>query len=363
MKQKFAFLIHARYLEDVYKKFPFLRILPKNITLWLLKKISPVFISEIRGLKDDHGNEVQGYVGRMPIITHQMVEDRKLALEKMKGAIRVFSKKGVNLIGLGGLTSSLSRGGNDLKEAFNDLDFTTGRTYTVKTVTDYVKSVIDEFGLNKNHTKVAIVGAAGSIGSGCAEVLAGWGINNLLFIDLERKLDILVKRMNETHSRISNKKMTIQISHRISDINDSDIIIAATNAPEAVIEGVDPKPGAIIINDAQPSDVSPEVYMREDVLVIEGGVIKTPGVSVGFNFGLVEKDDSFCCLGEVLILAQEGFNAADTYVLDPAYLEKLDQVAKKLNFGITKYQNQFGYISDEKISKIKEIIKINNGVS
>ena len=176
-KPVFAFLVHARYLQDVYKKFPAFKILPEKTTLWLLKKMPSVFISEIRGLKDASGNEIKGYVGRIPLVTHQMFEDKQLALEKMKDAVRVFSKKGVKLVGLGGLLSSMSRGGLDLAEVFKDIHFTTGKTYTIKTVTDYVKNVISEFDFDKNEVKVAIVGAAGSIGSGCAEVLAGWGVN------------------------------------------------------------------------------------------------------------------------------------------------------------------------------------------
>jgi fatty aldehyde-generating acyl-ACP reductase len=359
MKRSFAFLIHARYLEDVYKKFPILKILPEGITLWLLKKMPPVFISEIKGLRDKDGDEIKGYIGRMPMITHQMVEDRKVALEKMKDAVKVLSKKKINLIGLGGLNASLSRGGLDLVETFKNLNFTTGRTYTAKIVTDYVKNVIDEFGFNKSEVKIAIIGGAGSIGSGCAEILARWQLKNFLVIDLERKLDILVKRVNQIHSMVSSEKIFIKVSHKISDIKWADIIIAATSAPEAVIKEYDLKSGAIIINDAQPSDVSPEVYTREDVLVIEGGVIKTPGVRIGINLGLTEKDDSFCCLGEAMILAHENLYYVEKSFLDYTYLEKLSKTSEKLNFGITKYQNKFGYIDEEKINKIKKILNKN----
>ncbi|OGD32050.1 hypothetical protein A3C91_03945 [Candidatus Azambacteria bacterium RIFCSPHIGHO2_02_FULL_52_12] len=365
-KPVFAFLVHARYLQDVYKKFPAFKILPEKTTLWLLKKMPSVFISEIRGLKDASGNEIKGYVGRIPLVTHQMFEDKQLALEKMKDAVRVFSKKGVKLVGLGGLLSSMSRGGLDLAEVFKDIHFTTGKTYTIKTVTDYVKNVISEFDFDKNEVKVAIVGAAGSIGSGCAEVLAGWGVNNLLLVDLERKLDVLIKKANEIHGRVSNEKISITRSHKISDVKWADIIIAATSAPETVIEESDLKPGAIIINDAQPSDVSPEIYARDDVLVIEGGVVRTPGVRVGFNMGLADREDNFCCLGEALILAHENLRSKpEASMLDYGYLEKLSEASENAGFSIARYQNQFGYITKEKIDSIKKIVKENkdNGFS
>ena len=41
-------------------------------------------------------------------------------------------------------------------------------------------------------------------------------------------------------------------------IKEAEFIITATNAPEAVVTSEDLKSGAVIIDDAQPSDVSPE---------------------------------------------------------------------------------------------------------
>lgn len=353
----FAFLVHPRNLNDVYIKFPFLRFLPRSFVYFLLTKMPPVLVSRIKGLRDREGKPVGGYVISIPLTAKQMIENRTLAVKKMIEAVRFAKKRGVAIIGLGALTASLSRGGIDLANKEKEMGFTTGRAYTVKTVTDYVKNVIGEFNFNKTKVKIAIVGAAGSIGSGCAALLSEWGIDNFLLIDLERKLPDVENKIKEIHSRVSHDRLTIKKSHHIGDVNMADIIITATNAPEVVLRGTDVQSGAIIINDAQPSDIAPDVYDRDDVLVIEGGVISTPGIRTHFNFGLAHHEEAFCCLGEVLVLAHNGlFSTFTIGNLEKKYIEDIEKISEQLHFSITKYQNEFGYIDPERIFHVKKII-------
>jgi len=357
MSSTFAFLVHPRDLRDVYIRFPILKLLPDKLVFLLLRVMPPVHVSNIRGLVDKKGVEIKGYVISIPLTAKQMIEDGKLTIKKSRQAVKFASKKGVKVIGLGGMVASLTRGGIDLAGIDNQIKLTSGRAYTVFTVTNYVKRVIDDFGLDKSKVKVAIVGAAGSIGSSCAELLVEWGIKDILLIDLERKLDDLETKIQ--HIKNYNKHpLTIRKSHKINEISLADIIIAATNAPEVVIKEIDLKPGSIVINDAQPSDVSPEVLSREDVLVIEGGVIRTPGIKSNFDFGLMEKEDNFCCLGEVIILSFNGIETDfSTGYLDSKYVAEIEKMSQKLGFAITKYQNISGYITDDKMNTVKNIIK------
>ena len=61
-----------------------------------------------------------------------------------------------------------------------------------------------------------------------------------------------------------NPNINIEVSHQISAIKKADFIITATNTPEALIKADDLKSGAVVIDDAQPSDVSPEALRRCD---------------------------------------------------------------------------------------------------
>lgn len=355
--KKIGFLVHSRNHRDLIRKFPILKFAPHKLVDWIAITLPPIIVSKITGLTDKAGNPVEGYIIGITITARQMIENREKSLSKIIQACKFAEKKGVGIIGLGALTASLSKGGLDILPHVNSLGITTGRAYTTKTVTDYVKACIKQFGFDKSTVKIAIVGAGGSIGSSCAKLLAKWGVQNMLFIDLEKRaeqLKISIEKIKGLHDNLN-----IDISHTISPIKNYDIIITATNAPEALIRSEDVSPGTIIINDAQPSDVPKEVIKeRDDILVIEGGIIRTPGIKCNFNLGLADREDTFCCLGEVLVLAYNNqFKHFATGELQEHLVEEIENMSKSLNFTISKFQNDIQrYIPESQIDKVSKII-------
>ncbi len=300
------------------------------------------------------GKEITGHLVTVMTTARQMVEDRELALKRITQACRLAQKKGAKIIGLGGLTSSFSRGGLDLVDKVN-INITTGHAYTGYNVTQNVFALTAQMNLDKQNICVGIVGATGSIGSTVAKLLAREGYTNFVLIDLERKHHHFPEVIREM--KHLNDAVSIEQTHQIGTIIKCDIIVAATNAPEALIKSNDLKPGAIVVDDAQPSDVHKDVLDRKDVLVIEAGVTHTPGINNNFNFGLKSRQDNFCCLAEVFILAANEWS--EHYVLNRATIELVDEIAamgKKLNFSIGNFQNFKESISSEKLAYVKNVI-------
>ena len=355
---EFAFIVHPRSRHDVVRKYPFFRHVPDGIANWITKNFWPVTLSRITGLKSQiSGKEIKGHLITALITARQMLENRPLALKRIIQACKLAEKKGAKIVGLGGLTSSFSRGGLDLIDKV-DINITTGHAYTSYNVTQNVLALTSFMKLDKKKIWVGIVGAAGSVGSTSAKLLAREGYSNLILIDLERKHHHFTELIDEIKKL--NPHVIVEQTHHISRIKKCDIIVAATNAPEALIKAEDLKGGAIIVDDAQPSDVHASVFDRKDVLVIEAGVTHTPGIINNFNFGLKNRQDNFCCLAEVFILASHEWNKH--YVINRATLEHVDEIAdwgKKLNFTIGSFQNFRESISNEKLLHIKEIIKQN----
>jgi fatty aldehyde-generating acyl-ACP reductase len=80
----------------------------------------------------------------------------------------------------------------------------------------------------------------------------------------------------------------------------------STNTPETFIDIRSIRTGTIICDISQPRNVSPEeAARRNDILVIDGGVVEPPGAP-NFNiyFGL-PPGLTYACLGETIILALE----------------------------------------------------------
>jgi predicted amino acid dehydrogenase len=355
---EFAFIVHPRSRYDVTRKYPFFKYIPDGVANLITKYFWPVTLSRMTGLKSQiDGKEIKGYLITVLITARQMVENRPLALKRILQACVLAKKKGAKIVGLGGLTSSFSRGGLDLVDKV-DINVTTGHAYTSYNIQQNIITLVNYMTLDKKKIWVGIVGAAGSIGSMSAKLLAREGFRNLLLIDLERKHHHFAELVAEMKK--FNPEANIEQTHQIGQIKKCDVIVAATNAPEALIRAEDLKGGAIIVDDAQPSDVHPGVFDRKDVLVIEAGVTHTPGIINNFNFGLKNRQDNFCCLAEVFILASHEWD--DHYVINRATLEHVDEIAawgKKLNFKIGSFQNFRESISDEKLLYVKNIIKKN----
>lgn len=357
---KFAFLVHPRDLSDVFKKYPILKVFPESLIEFFLLNFWPsVFVAKISGLKSKEDNkDIGGFVVSIPMTAKQMMEHREVASKKILAAAAFAKKNGAKIIGLGGMTSSFSKGGLDLVDKV-DVNITTGHAYTAYNVTKNVLELSSILELDKKKITVAVVGAAGSIGSTSSLILARAGYQNLILIDLERKHHFF--KDLEVELRTFNSGINLSFSHQIKDVINADVIVTATNAPEALIKSEDLKSGAIVIDDAQPSDISEEVFEREDVLVVAAGVVHTPNIETHFNFGLVDKFDNFCCLAELLILASHKWD--NHYVINRATLKSVDEVAKwgeDLGFKLGEFQNSRGLVSSSRIENIKRIINTRN---
>lgn len=354
---KYAFIVHPRYISDYYRKFPFMRFLPDFIIYNLAKMLPPIKVSKITGLRSlVTGQVVDGYIVSIPFTAEMMLLKREVAVDKIVAAIKYAKNDlGCDLVGLGGLTSSLSHGGKLLEGKVNCVCVTTGHAYTGYNVTQNVFAIFKRLNLKLEESVVAIVGATGSVGSISAEILARAGVRNFILVDITRKEERFKGLADKILSYNYNCK--IKISTSIDDIKNSTVVITATNAKEALITNAHVRPGLIIVDDAQPSDVSDEVLAREDVLVVEAGVVHTPGIFSNFNLGLKNAEDNFCCMAELLILASNEYK--DHYVIERPTLEKVDEIvemSKGLNFSLGSFQNRRQKVSSSDIDNFSKYL-------
>ena len=141
-----------------------------------------------------------------------------------------------------------------------------------------------------------------------------------------------------------------------SALKAADIIIAVTSAVDSIIEPEDLKSGAIVCDVARPRNVSRRVAeMRDDILVIEGGVVEVPGdVNFGLHFGFPEKT-AYACMAETMILALEQRYENFTLGRDLTVkqVETIDQLAKKHGFKLAGFRSFERALSPQEIQTIK----------
>jgi predicted amino acid dehydrogenase len=191
---------------------------------------------------------------------------------------------------------------------------TTGNSLTVALAVSALEKVVEvkarltpEVGgsgrrLTMGTSTAAVVGASGSVGLGCAEMLAPL-VDRLILVG-HREIRLSRAR---AHAEAAGASGRVRVSTRVEDIREADLVLTATSTARPVIESHHLKENAIVCDVALPPDVSPAVrHEREDVSLIDGGIVDVPGhVDFGFDFGL-PPGQAYACMAEAMVLAMEG---------------------------------------------------------
>ena len=346
----FAFIIHPIELDDVFRKFRFMRKWPAPLVESLLKLVPPFKVSEITGVRSAHA-ETSGYFITCPLTSQQMVTlPEKTVLKKIIKTGKVAEKLGAKVVGLGAMTAVVGDAGITIAKNLN-IAVTTGNSYTVATALQGTKRAAALMGIDLSQAEILVVGATGSIGSVCARILA----RETRFLTLtardRNKLDDLAARI------LRETGLAAKVSTDIkSAVQRADIIITVTGAAEAVIDVMDLKPGAVVCDVARPRDVSKRTAeLRNDVLVIEGGVVDVPGeVDFGFDFGFPPRT-SYACMAETMLLALEKRFEPFTLGRDLS-VEQVDEItrlAEKHGFGISGFRSFERAVTEEEIATVR----------
>ncbi len=262
-------------------------------------------------------------------------------------------------MGLGAFTSVVGDGGITLSRMLPDLAITTGNSYTVATAIEGAKQAAQLMGHDFPNTRVAIVGATGSIGATCAEILAREVAQvALVGRDLNR-LDEVARRI-KPHSRADITLFT----DMTTGLRDADLIITVTSAVDAIILPEHIKRGAVVCDVARPRDVSVRVAKeRNDVLVIEGGVVQVPGemhlpkpgkpqeeFSFGFPPGM-----AYACMSETMMLALD--HRYESFTLGKevsvAQVDEINTLAARHGFKLAGFRSFEKAVDAEEIERIR----------
>lgn len=319
---RFAFLVHPRGLGDIHQKYPFARVFPD----WFVKKIfwmiGPVVIGKIHGLKNKEGEKINGDIIAVPLVAKDMLVDRKRSARAVEKAICLAEKRGAKIVGLGSLTSVVVHGGIDVANRAN-AKITNGNALTSYMAHEGIRMICKKRGLDVAHSKVAIVGATGSIGSAVAKLLIrDDGVcNEILLGRTAEHLERLKKEMREDFPAANS-----HIATDIGEIKEADVVVVATSADGAIIKESDLKKNAIVYDVTQPQNVPASIIEeRPDVVVVDGAISKLPeGVWYTVNMKLA-RGESFSCLAETMILALEKYDR--DFCIGHATLSQVDIIA------------------------------------
>jgi predicted amino acid dehydrogenase len=362
--QQFAFIIHpidAR--RDVSRKYPIARHLPERLIEWYIKRRDPLVVTDVIGVRSLTGEEARGWFIACPLTPRQMLSlPREFVWHKLEQCARIAQQLGAGILGLGAFTSVVGDGGITLSQRIPELAITTGNSYTVATAIEGAKTAGQKMGHRIADSRVAVVGATGAIGFTCAEILARDAAEvSLVGRDLNR-LDLAADRIRSAEGSRAAIRLFTDVA---TGLKDADIIITVTSAVDAVILPEHIKRGAVVCDVARPRDVSMRVAReRNDVLVIEGGVVQVPGDmrlpkhanpnGGEFSFGF-PPGTAYACMSETMMLALDGRYESFTLGKDVSttQVDEINTIAARHGFHLGGFRSFEHAVDEAEIARIR----------
>jgi len=345
---RFGFIIHPLYPKQLAKAVPIAKYLPDFVIEMVAARKDPVVMSSISGIRSRTGAETEGWFIGCPLTPDQMV--KKLPLEKVYDKLvacaDLAEAQGAQLMGLGAFTSVVGDGGVTIQRR-SKIGITTGNSYTVATAIQGTLKAAELLEIMPAESTLAVVGATGSIGKTCAQIL-GRAFGRT----------ILIGRDKERTDAVAVTIPGAESSTDVASVKDADVLITVSSAGKELIMPEHLRPGCVVCDVARPRDVSARVSKeRPDVLVIEGGVVRVPGdVEFNLNFGFPEKT-AYACMSETMILALEGDPSLFNFTLGKdVSVEQVDiisRLAVKHGFELAGFRSFEKAVDDEAINRAR----------
>jgi fatty aldehyde-generating acyl-ACP reductase len=358
----FAFIIHPIDAKrDVSRKFPLLgKLLSVEQINFFSTFFPPVYISEITGLcSAATGKEVRGWFVACPYTPARMLElPENTVYNKIVQTGRLAERLGAQILGLGAFTSVVGDAGLTISRRLS-IPVTTGDSYTVAIAVEAVREAARQMEIPLAGAAAAVVGATGAIGAVAAELIAR-DVPKLWLVG--RRTAALESLREKIMSRTLAQ---VEIATDMSPLAEADLILTVTSALDAVIEPRHLRPGAVVCDVARPRDVSARVAAtRDDVLVIDGGMVQLPlpGTQFNFDFGF-PPDRVYACMAETMVLALEG--RFESYTLGRALtveqVEHMAELATKHGFRLSGFRSFEREVTADHLARVASRARARRG--
>lgn len=294
---------------------------------------------------------MKGWLIACPFTPKQMMSlPKRMVYRKIIQTGKKAEKLGAKILGLGAYTSVVGDAGVTIEKSLT-IPVTTGDSYTIAVAVRALENAAKELQISIASSTAAVVGATGAIGRVCAGILAD-KVSELYLIGKEEHA------LTEFANQLKNAgaKARLHTSTDIGAVKNARLIITMTSDPKAIIFPEHLRPGAVVCDIAMPHDVSPRVLEeRDDVLVIDGGIVDVPGTAnFNFDFGY-PPGKAFACMAETIALTLDGRFESFTLGKDisRARVEEIDKIAVKHGFCISSFRSFGKIVSPEQIERIR----------
>lgn len=365
---KFAFVIHPTSLDDVVRYEPGAvgkgAAIIGKIMEWM-----PAYASvHVTGVRSIDGRETEGWFVAAPFMPDAMLAlPRETVYAKILDAIKIGADLGAEIVGLGAFTGVVGDAGITMSER-SPIPVTTGNSLTIAAGVASLLRGAREMEVDLAAATAVVIGATGSIGSACVELIAPHVSEVVLVARNRTRLEKLAAELRE---RLSCR---LTISTDVRDaVSRGHLVLTATTSTQELIEPSDLQTGAVVCELSLPHDVGRRVAVeRPDVLVTEGGNIRVPGMprfarvrepGRDFDLGLPPRT-ALACMSETMVLALE--NRREHYTLgrgiDLAKVREIEALATRAGFELAGMRAFDAAVTPERIAEIRAAARARRAV-
>jgi len=361
---KFAFIIHPTSLEDVVRYEPGAvgkgRPLIEKIMEWM-----PAYAAvHVTGVRTPDGRETEGWFVAAPFMPEPMLAlPRETVYRKILDAIEIGANLGAEIVGLGAFTGVVGDAGITISQR-SPIAVTTGNSLTIAAGVASLLRAAAEMEIDTHTATAVVVGATGSIGSACVELLAPHVERIVLCARNRTRLERAAASLRE--------RVTCEIETS-TDVREAvpqgRLVLTATSSTQELIEPADLQPGAVVCEVSLPHDVGRRVALeRPDVLVTEGGNMRVPGrprfervrePGRDFDLGL-PPGAALACMSETMVLALE--ERREHYTLgrgiDLAKVREIDALARRAGFELDGMRAFDAAVTPEHVAATKAAARV-----
>ncbi|MGH7755881.1 MAG: shikimate dehydrogenase, partial [Vulcanimicrobiaceae bacterium] len=169
---KFAFVIHPTSLDDVVRYEPGAAGKGRPIIEKIMEWMPAYAAAHITGVRTPDGRETEGWFVAATYMPEQMLTlPREAVYAKILGAIEIGTNLGAQVVGLGAFTGVVGDAGLTIAER-SPIGVTTGNSLTIAAGVQSLLRGAREMEIELADATAVVIGATGSIGSACVELLA-----------------------------------------------------------------------------------------------------------------------------------------------------------------------------------------------
>lgn len=308
VRPQFIFLGHPRKKEDILLAYPFFRlvrrVLPAKSFYKFVSHLPPAILSPIRT-----PSGIDGLFITSSWIPDLLFTNRRGASLEIRRCLKFSSKllsKQSRYVGLGGWWPLLTKRGHAVQNLSRQLgvQVTTGHCGTLCSLYLTLQRLANIGKVPLEDLTLCIVGV-GKMGQNVVKLLDG-KVKKMLLVDTN---SIKVERFAAQFSSKNYTSYEIlqapSAEKMMRMIRSSHIAIFTTSNLRRIVPDQALPDATIILDDSRPEAVARSYDERRGIVVLEGGLLKIPGIQLDYDFGFGIDSNVFGCVGETYLLASD----------------------------------------------------------